>query len=59
AKYGIQDKDTYNFDKSGFQMGIITQQKVVIGSERRSNCEWVTVILAISALGFVIPPFII
>lgn len=35
AKYGIQDGDLYNFDKSGFQMGMITQQKVVTGSERR------------------------
>ncbi|KAF2178894.1 hypothetical protein K469DRAFT_802419 [Zopfia rhizophila CBS 207.26] len=34
AKYGIQDEDTYNFDESGFQIGIITQQKVVTGSER-------------------------
>ena len=37
AKYGIQDEDTYNFDESGFQMGIITQQKVVTGSERRNR----------------------
>ncbi|KAF2181342.1 hypothetical protein K469DRAFT_713773 [Zopfia rhizophila CBS 207.26] len=35
AKYGIQNKDTYNFDESGFQMGIITQQKVITGSKRR------------------------
>ena len=34
AKYGILDKDSYNFNKSGFQMGVITQQKVVIGFKR-------------------------
>ena len=67
AKYGILDEDTYNFDESGFQMGIIYQQKVVTGSERRhrpraiqpGNREWVTVIEAVGALGFVVPPFII
>src|SRR5438045_9070717 len=48
-------------------MGIITQQKVVTGSERRhrpkavqpGNREWVTVIQGIGALGYMIPPFII
>ncbi|KAF2187546.1 hypothetical protein K469DRAFT_770632 [Zopfia rhizophila CBS 207.26] len=48
-------------------MGIITTQKVVTGSERRhqpkalqpGTHKWVTTILAISALGYVIPPFII
>lgn len=35
AKYGITDHDTYNFDKTGFQMGIVSQQKVVTEPERR------------------------
>ena len=67
AEYGIQDEDSYNFDESGFQMGIITQQKVVTGSERRhrpkavqpGNREWVTVIQGIGTFGYALPPFII
>ena len=35
AKYGILDKDTYNFDKTGFQIGIGGSVKVVTASERR------------------------
>ena len=34
AKYGIIDKDTYNFDESGFLMGKISSQLVVTGSEK-------------------------
>ena len=37
AKYGIQDEDTYNFDETGFQMGIIGSQMVVTGSDKRMN----------------------
>jgi hypothetical protein len=67
AKYGIIDEDTYNFDETGFQMGVIGSMKVVTGSERRSrpdlfqpgNREWVTVIQGISASGYALPPFII
>jgi hypothetical protein len=34
SKYGIQDKDIYNFDKTGFQVGVISTAKVITGSER-------------------------
>ena len=37
AKYGIVDQDIYNFDETGFMMGKITTQLVVIGSERRGR----------------------
>jgi hypothetical protein len=37
AKYGICDKDVYNFDEAGFIMGKITTQLVVTGSERRGR----------------------
>ena len=37
AKYGIQDVDIYNFDETGFQMGIIGSTKVVTGSERQQK----------------------
>ena len=67
AKYGIQDEDSYNFDETGFMMGVIASQLVVTGSERRGkrkvvqpgNREWTTVIQGINAAGWAIPPFII
>jgi hypothetical protein len=34
AKYGILEEDIYNFDKMGFQMGVIATAKVVSGRER-------------------------
>jgi hypothetical protein len=37
AKYGIQDEDTYNFDETGFTMGIGNCVKVVTASERRTE----------------------
>src|SRR5438034_638318 len=52
AKYGITNNNTYNFDESGFMMGVISTGAVVTGSERRNrpkqvqpgNQEWTTVI---------------
>ena len=37
AKYGIYDKDVYNFDEAGFMIGKITTQLVITGSERRGR----------------------
>ena len=37
AKYGILDEDIYNFDKTGFQIGVITTAKVVTGAERSNR----------------------
>jgi len=67
AKYGIGSNDLYNFDETGFLMGIIGSGMVVTGAERRGNPksiqpgsrEWVTAIQAINAEGWAIPPFII
>jgi hypothetical protein len=67
AKYGILDEDVYNFDETGFIMGKITSQLVVTGSEKPGkrkklqpgDREWVTVVQGVSAMGQVIPPFII
>jgi hypothetical protein len=36
-KYGIRDKDVYNFDEAGFMIGKITIELVVTGSERRGR----------------------
>jgi hypothetical protein len=67
AKYGVHDNNVHNFDKTGFQMGVIGSMKVVTGAERRAppelvqsgDREWVTVIQSICAAGYVTPPFII
>ena len=67
AKYGIVDDDIYNFDETGFMMGIIFAGMVVTTSDGRSraklaqpgNREWATVIQGVNALGWTIPPFII
>jgi len=34
AKYGILQEDIYNFDETGFQIGVISTSKVVTRSER-------------------------
>jgi adenine-specific DNA methylase len=67
AKYGILNNDTYNFNKTGFIIGIISTGAVVTASERRGqpksvqqgNRKWTTVIQGINAIGWSIPPFII
>ena len=64
AKYGIPDEDVYNFDETGFQMGVIGTAKVVTGSQRAGkalatqpgNREWVTAVEAINASGWALPP---
>jgi hypothetical protein len=64
---GIQPEDIYNFDETGFAMGLISAQKVVTRAEyygRRSilqpgNREWVTAIEAICADGYALPPCVI
>jgi hypothetical protein len=67
AKYGIRSDDIWNFDETGFIMGIIMAGMVVTGSERYGrpkslqpgSREWITVIQAINAEGQSITPFII
>ena len=66
-QYGIDPDDIYNFDETGFAMGLTATAKVITRSEyygRRSllqpgNREWVTAIEAISASGWALPPCII
>ena len=67
AKYGILEEHFYNFDETGFMMGMILTTIVVTSSERRGkatlaqpgNREWVSVIQDINSRGQTIPPFII
>ena len=67
TKYGIQDYDFYNFDETGFMMGVICSSIVVTYADRRGrgkqlqpgNREWVTAIECVSSDGFTLPPFLI
>jgi hypothetical protein len=65
-KYGILEEDIYNFDETGFQMGVISTAKVITGANKGKpvsvqpgNREWVTVIDCISLYGHSVPPVII
>jgi hypothetical protein len=66
-EYGILDEDTYNFDETGFMMGMTATCKVVTNSDRSGraitiqlgNRNWVTAIECVSAAGWVLPPMII
>ncbi|KFY31963.1 hypothetical protein V493_00642 [Pseudogymnoascus sp. VKM F-4281 (FW-2241)] len=57
SKYGIDITDIYNFNETGFMMGIISTGIVVTAAERREraksaqlgNWEWVTVIQGINS----------
>lgn len=67
AAYGIADQDTFNFDETGFMMGIASTSKVVTSSDTIGRAtvvqpgirEWVTTIECINASGWSIPPFMI
>ncbi|KAM0705452.1 hypothetical protein Q7P35_006811 [Cladosporium inversicolor] len=67
TKYGVLEEDIFNFDGTGFQMGVTSTSKVITTSDRKDrlktkqpgNRKWVTAIEAISAIGQAIPPFII
>lgn len=69
-KYGITEYDIYNFDETGFAMGLITgsrSSKVVTSSESVGRATmtqpgsriWTTVIECINASGWALPPFVI
>ncbi|KAF5698512.1 hypothetical protein FMUND_15076 [Fusarium mundagurra] len=67
AKYSIRSDDIWNFDETGFMMGLIMAGMAVTGSETQGrpksvqpgNREWITVIQAINAEGQSIAPFIV
>jgi hypothetical protein len=67
AKYGVVEEDIFNFDETGFQMGVILTSKVITSSDRKGrlrtkqpgNRKWVTAIEVVNARGWAIPPFII
>lgn len=37
AKYGILEQDIYNFDETGFQMGVASTAKVITGSHHSTS----------------------
>ncbi|KAK1916402.1 hypothetical protein P3342_004221 [Pyrenophora teres f. teres] len=65
--YGVLDQDIYNFDETGFAIGVAATSKVVTSSNRvggavtiqPGNREWVTAIECINASGWCLPPFVI
>jgi hypothetical protein len=67
SKYGILPEDIYNFDETGFAMGLCTTAKVITGSDRYArpqllqpgNREWVTAIEATNSTGWALPSYII
>lgn len=66
TQYNIQAADTYNFDESGFRIGIGRDQWIITRDPNRqaylgssTNRELVTVGETISGDGFVLPPIII
>ena len=66
-QYGIDPDDVYNFDETGFAMGLTATARVITRAEyygRRSllqpgNREWVTTIECISASGWALPTCVI
>ena len=66
-QYGIDPDDIYNFDETGFAMGLTATAKIVTRAEyygRRpllqpGNREWVTTIECLNASGWLLPPCMI
>lgn len=66
-EHGIHEDDIWNFDETGFAMGLCTTSKVITAVERserprrviQGNREWVTIIECVSSKGIPIPPVVI
>ena len=67
AKYGVEDGDIYNFDETGFMMGVIGSSMVITHKDRQGrrkaiqpgNREWATAIVCVSGTGEVVPPYLV
>ena len=65
--YGVLDQDIYNFDETGFAMGVAISSKVVTSSKRvgrlavveLGNREWVTAIKCVNTSSWSLPPLVI
>jgi DDE superfamily endonuclease/Tc5 transposase DNA-binding domain/helix-turn-helix, Psq domain len=66
-EYGIEEDDVWNFDESGYALGLIGTAKVVTRRDRKGrppllqpgNREWVSTIETANARGLSLPPLII
>ena len=66
-EHGIHEDDIWNFDETGFAMGLCTTSKVITAAERserprtviQGNREWATIIECVSSKGIHIPPAVI
>ncbi len=66
AKYGVVDGDFYNFDETGFPIGLIIPGIVVTRADQRSkvkeiqpgNREWATAIICVNSKGWDVPLFL-
>uniref|UniRef100_A0A093ULC9 Tigger transposable element-derived protein 2 n=2 Tax=Talaromyces marneffei PM1 TaxID=1077442 RepID=A0A093ULC9_TALMA len=67
SEYGILPEDIFNFDKTGFAIGLCSTAKVITGSDQYArpkllqpgNREWVTAIEATNSTGWALPSYII
>lgn len=66
-EHSIHEDDIWNFDETGFAMGLYTTSKVITAAERserphtvvQGNREWVTIIECVGSNGCFIPPVVI
>lgn len=66
-QHGIAHENIYNFDETGYAMGLVATAKVVTKAKivgqpflvQPGNREWVTSIECINAMGWALPPCII
>ncbi|EED20347.1 pogo transposable element, putative [Talaromyces stipitatus ATCC 10500] len=66
-EYEILPEDIYNFDETGFAMGLCATAKVITGSDRYAqpnllqpgNREWITAIEAVNSIGWALPSYIV
>jgi hypothetical protein len=67
VRFGTADQDVFNFDETGFMIGVASTSKVITNSDtvgratvvQPGNREWATTIECINAAGWSIPPFVI
>jgi phage terminase large subunit-like protein len=66
AQYNILSEDIFNFDETGYAMGVIVTAKVVTGilthhtvHIQPGNRKWITAVECISAVGWALPSILI
>lgn len=67
SEHGILNEDIYNFNETGFAMGLILTAKVITSTKtygkpqfiQLSNYKWVIFIETINTEGWCLPPYII